>query len=444
MASNWRTCKIGDVFTLTPGFAFKSSDFIDHGTPVLKIKNVKAGEVVFNDLSYVADSFVQSRSNFLVQHGDILISLSGNRIDGSKDTWVGKVAQFRRNGNYLLNQRVGILRPKTDVTIDTRCSAYLLGSEQYQQLFISIATSSGGQANLSSAQVLNAEIRLPPFAEQQAIACILGALDDKIALNHRRNSGLEAIARAIFQSWFVDFAPVQAKAEGRKPAGLPPELMALFPTSFEESELGEIPKGWHIGTVGDVVEINGWTLGKRDELDEINYIEISEVMRGEVANITRYVRGEEPGRARRRLRHGDTAISTVRPDRGAYFLCLEPPTSLIASTGFAVLTARGGHWAFVHVLTTRNEFGQELGRLADGGAYPAVRPELISARPVVIPANGSVLSAFEKLTQPLFLKVEAERKESRTLAALRDTLLPKLISGELRVPDAERIVGMVV
>jgi type I restriction enzyme S subunit len=299
------------------------------------------------------------------------------------------------------------------------------------------------QDNINLATLDRLKFPLPPLREQQAIACILGALDDKIELNRRRNKTLEAMARAIFQSWFVDFDPVQAKAAGRTPPGLSPALAAHFPDRFEDSPLGPTPAGWRVGTVGDLAEINGWTLGKRDALAEIDYIEISEVMRGEVATMTRYARGSEPSRARRRLRHGDTALSTVRPDRGAYFLSIEPSPNLIASTGFAILTAQDGNWAFVHVLTTRREFGDELGRLADGGAYPAVRPEVIAARPAIIPSD-QVVAAFEKIAEPMFLSAEKARQESRTLAALRDALLPKLISGELRVPDAERIVGRAV
>lgn len=216
MASDeWIHCKIGDAFMLTPGYAFKSSDFVSSGIPLLKIKNVKAGAIVLDDLSFVDEDFVQTKSSFLIRHGDILITLSGNRIDGSRETWVGKVAQFRINGQYLLNQRVGILRPKHQASVDTRCCAYLMGADEYQQLFIAIATSSGGQANLSSTQILNAEIGLPPLEDQRAIAHILGTLDDKIELNRRMNETLEAIARALFTSWFVDFDPVRAKAAGR-------------------------------------------------------------------------------------------------------------------------------------------------------------------------------------------------------------------------------------
>jgi type I restriction enzyme, S subunit len=173
----------------------------------------------------------------------------------------------------------------------------------------------------------------------------------------------------------------------------------------------------------------------------IDYIEISEVMRGEVGTTTRYVRGEEASRARRQLTHGDTVLSTVRPDRGANFLALHPPNSMIASTGFAVLTSRDGNWAFLHAATTVPEFGEELGRLADGGAYPAIRPEIVGAQQVILLNHSRLIAAFDKLTQPLFVRADSNRSESRTLAALRDALLPKLLSGEIRVADPERVAG---
>jgi len=161
MTVNWRRCRIGDLFTIHPGFGFRSQDFIPTGVPVVKIKNVKADGLDFRDVSYVDPSFLNSRANYALCDGDILITLSGNRFDGSMDTWVGKVAQFRGHGTYLLNQRVAVLRPKPEVDLDTRFFSYVLSSEVYQQLFIAIATSSGGQANLSSSQVLNADIVQP-------------------------------------------------------------------------------------------------------------------------------------------------------------------------------------------------------------------------------------------------------------------------------------------
>jgi type I restriction enzyme S subunit len=278
-------------------------------------------------------------------------------------------------------------------------------------------------------------IALPDLDEQRAIAHILGTLDDKIELNRRTNETLEAIARALFKSWFVDFDPVRAKSEGRDP-GLPPHLADLFPDSFEDSELGEIPRGWRVTAVANLADVNLRTLDRTDRLDVIDYVEISEVTRGQVANVARYERGTEPSRARRRLAHGDTVISTVRPDRGSYFLSLSPPETLIVSTGFAVASPRDGNWAFLYSALTRPEVGDALGRLADGGAYPAVRPEEVAGLRLASPQVGEARTAYDAVAGPLYERAEHRRAENRALAALRDTLLPRLISGQLRVAES--------
>ena len=278
-------------------------------------------------------------------------------------------------------------------------------------------------------------IPLPPLPTQRAIAHVLGTLDDLIELNRETNEILEEMARALFKSWFVDFDPVRAKLEGRPPAGMNAATAALFPDHFQESELGDIPRGWEVVTIGEICEINGWTLGKNDRVDTLEYVEISEVSRGDIANMAIYLRGDEPSRARRRLRHGDTVLSTVRPDRGAYFLALNPPENRVASTGFAVLTPSKAPWSFVHAAMTQPEISDHLGHLADGGAYPAVRPEIIGAIKVVIPNSSEILNAFHQICAPLFEMAESNRSESRDLATLRDTLLPKLLSGEVRVAE---------
>ena len=318
---------------------------------------------------------------------------------------------------------------------DLRFLYYLLGSLDLRRTAIGSA-----QPLITQGGLRIVETHVPPLKVQQTIGCILGALDDKIELNRRMNHTLEAMARAIFKSWFVDFDPVRAKADGRDP-GLPKDIADLFPDEFEESRFGDIPKRWRLGALGDLAQINGRTLGRNDSLDVIDYVEIREVMRGDVATTTRYRRGEEPSRARRRLQHGDTVLSTVRPDRGAYFLCIDPPETLIASTGFAVLTPRDGNWAFVHAAATRAEIGQELGRLADGAAYPAVRPEVVAARVAVIPDEARLVSTYDEVAEPLFLRAASNRRECSAFASIRDALLPRLISGELRIGDVERIVG---
>jgi type I restriction enzyme S subunit len=276
-------------------------------------------------------------------------------------------------------------------------------------------------------------ILIPPLAEQKAIAAVLGALDDKIELNRRMNATLEAMARALFQSWFVDFDPVRAKLDGRPPAALDPATAALFPEHFAHGEHDMLPVGWRLAAIEEVCAINAWTLGKNNDLETLEYVEISEVSRGNIANIATYPRGEEPSRARRRLRRGDTVLSTVRPDRGSYFLALNPPENRVASTGFAVLTPTKVPWSFLHAALTQPEVSDHLGQMADGGAYPAVRPEVIGAMQVALPNEPKILEAFHRTCAPLFEEAETNRTQSRTLATLRDTLLPKLLSGELSV-----------
>ena len=295
--------------------------------------------------------------------------------------------------------------------------------------------------NLNEGVIRRIPLTLPPLTEQKTIAAVLGALDDKIEFNRRMNATLEAMARALFQSWFVDFDPVRAKLDGRQPAGLDSATAALFPEHFEHHEDGMLPDDWHHAVIGGVCAINASTLGKNDDLETLEYVEISEVSRGNIANIAIYTRGEEPSRARRRLRHGDTVLSTVRPNRGSYFLALNPPENRVASTGFAVLTPTKVPWSFVHAAMTQPEVSEHLGQMADGGAYPAVRPEIIGAMKVALPNERKILEALHRTCAPLFEQAETNRTQSRTLATLRDTLLPKLLSGELSVASFERGVS---
>jgi type I restriction enzyme, S subunit len=445
MATEWNAVTVGDVFDLVNGFAFKSADFIDSGVPVIKIKNIKAGEFSEHEFSYVSEDFLGIRANKLVKFGDLLISMSGNRHDGSPETWVGKVAQFRKTGNYFINQRVGALRAKAGVRIDSRFASYVLSSFPYQELFIAIATSSGGQANLSPAQILSAPMRNPSLHEQRAIAHILGTLDDKIELNRKQNETLESMARALFKAWFVDFEPVRAKIEGRwkrgqSLPGLPAHLYDLFPDRLVDSELGEVPEGWEVTSLSEFSSLNPESWTKRTRPGQILYVDLSNTKWGQVESVTTYEAEDAPSRAQRVLRPLDTIVGTVRPGNGSYALISDE--GLTGSTGFAVLRPlRREYSEFVYLAATSRENIERLSNLADGGAYPAVRPEIVSATQVPR-AGQELINEFSKQVSPMIAGIADNDHTSRSLAQLRDTLLPKLISGELRVPEAERFVGL--
>ncbi len=370
---------------------------------------------------YGASGIVDQVDGYLFDGEYLLIGEDGENLR-TRQTPIA----FMATGKFWVNNHAHIVRGNHRA--DTRFLSYVLSQTDISGYLTGSTMPKLTQGNLNRLPVI-----APPLSEQKTIAAVLGALDDKIELNRRMNATLEAVARALFQSWFVDFDPVRAKLDGRQSHSFVPATATIFPEHFEHGEDGLLPVGWRHANIGELCGVNGCTLSKHDDFETLEYVEISEVSRGNIASIATYTRGEEPSRARRRLRHGDTVLSTVRPDRGSYFLALNPPLNRVASTGFAVLTPTKAPWSFIHAALTLPEISDYLGQMADGGAYPAVHPEIIGAIKVAVPDEPKILEAFHRTCAPLFEQAEANRVQSRTLAALRDALLPKLLSGELRV-----------
>jgi type I restriction enzyme S subunit len=278
---------------------------------------------------------------------------------------------------------------------------------------------------------------LPSIDEQHAIARILCTLDDKIELNRRMNETLEAMARALYKAWFVDFEPVRARAEGRD-AGLPPDLADLFPARLVDLELDEVPEGWRVRTLTEFATLNPENWSRRTAPDQIEYIDLSNTKWGRIAETTKYSWQQAPSRAQRVLRPGDTIVGIVRPGNGSYAIISEE--GLTGSTGFALLRPRRPEFQeFVYLAATATGNIERLAYLADGAAYPAVRPEDVVATEIV-ESTDAVIRQFSKTTHPILAKIAMNIQQSRTLATMRDTLLPKLISGVIRVKDAERFV----
>jgi type I restriction enzyme S subunit len=333
------------------------------------------------------------------------------------------------------NQDIKAVRPKAGVRNDFL--PYLLLAHK-ERLLAAVDLAGHGTGRLNSDELKSLRVRLPPAPEQGAIAHILGTLDDKIELNRRMSETLETTARALFKSWFVDFDPVRAKMAGRDP-NLPKPLADLFPSRLVDSELGEIPAGWEVGTLTSLSALNpeGWTKNSRPA--EIEYVDLANTKWGRIDAVTRHASADAPSRAQRILRPGDTIVGTVRPGNGSYALISR--AGLTGSTGFAVLRPTFPTCTtFVYLAATSRENLETLAHLADGGAYPAVRPEVVAATPAVVP-DSNVLTAFSRATDSLFAAIAQNERESRTLAALRDALLPKLVSGELRVADADKLVA---
>ena len=369
--------------------------------------------------------------------GSVTKFKAGDTLFSNIRTYFKKVWLARFDG--CCSNDVLVLQPANEGALAPDYLHQVCRWEKFTEL--SIRTSKGAKMPRGDKDALaDFKFRLPPIKEQRAIAHILGTLDDKIELNRRMSETLEEMARALFKAWFVDFEPVRAKMEGRwrrgeSLPGFPAHLYDLFPDRLVQSELGEIPEGWRVGTLADLAALNPESWNDTTRPRRINYVDLSNVKWGRIEKVVAYDRTKAPSRAQRVLRPGDTIVGTVRPGNGSYAFISDD--GLTGSTGFAVLRPRKRECVeFIYLAASSADNIEALAHVADGAAYPAVRPQVVAGSQVVLPPD-EILSQFSKVAGPILIRVARNDNESRTLAALRDALLPKLIRGEIRVKDAE-------
>lgn len=313
------------------------------------------------------------------------------------------------------------------------------------------------QDNINLQTIERLQIPVPPLAEQRAIAHILGTLDDKIELNRRTNETLEAMARAIFKSWFVDFDPVRAKASGEssesicRRLGLTPEFLALFPDSFRESELGEVPAGWNTSTLaaeakryGGFIQTGpfGSQLHASDYVDEGVPVVMPQDLvdrRISVGRIVRVTVEMAQRLSRHAVKPGDVVYSR-RGDVERHALVSEREVGWLCGTG-CLLVRLGDAWlsqAYLSEVLDLPVTREWLVRHAVGATMPNLNTSILGNVPLLIPSE-SLLSAFESIAGPLRKQQVAKSIESDSLAAVRDALLPKLLGGELGVCEVDSL-----
>jgi len=452
MVGEWLTATVDEIkapgahsIAMGPfGSNITTDNFVPSGVPVIRGLNLNTER--FNDDGFVfltegkADE-LRSANAF---PGDLVFTHRGT---------LGQVGIIPRNARY---PRYVVSQSQMKLTCDPQKTNplfvfYYFRSPSGQHALLANTSTTGVPAisrPLTSLKSLR--IPLPPLSEQRAIAHTLGTLDDKIELNRRMNETLEAMVRAIFKSWFVDFDPVRAKMEGRQlnlplpleeglAEGLDAETAAFFLDTFEDSPLGKIPKGWRVETLGKVAAVNKRSITKDYPHRAIKYIDISSVTEGRLEGTTTHALADAPSRAKRLVKHGDTIWSTVRPNRKSYLFIHSPENNLVVSTGFAVLTPRSIPPSYLYAWVTTDQFVDYLAYNADGSAYPAVRPDRFTDAIILLPPTR-VLQEFEQQAGPMRGRVAQNERESRTLAAIRDALLPRLLSGEIRVKDVEKFV----
>ena len=321
---------------------------------------------------------------------------AGDILFGKLRPYFRKVVRPRFDG--ICSTDIWVLRPKAGV--DAAFLFYLLASLEFVR-FASQGAEGTRMPRAKWEQASRFSVRLPPVSEQRAIAQVLGALDEKIELNRRMATTLDDAARTMFESWFSD---------------------------------SDTP----LASLTDYAWLNPESWSATDRPDSVAYIDLANTKWGTIEKVESYPWANAPSRARRVVRAGDTIVGTVRPGNGSF--ALVGKEGLTASTGFAVLRPKADYDAqFVWCAATSKANIERLTRLADGGAYPAVSAQAIAAT-TVVPADSATRREFSSLTAPLVAKCHAVSEESETLSTLRDTLLPQLISGRIRIQDAEKLV----
>jgi len=433
MAGEWRKVRVEEIaerVAMGPfGSSIKVETFVPDGVPVISGQHLNSFKVDDSvGYNFITPEHAERLKNANVQRGDVIFTHAGN---------IGQVAYIPENSRYeryVISQRQFYMRCDRSKAIPEYVVAYFKAPEGQHKLLAN--TSQVGVPSIAQpvTYLRTIEIPLPPLPEQRAIAHILGTLDDKIELNRRMSETLEAMARALFKAWFVDFEPGMGGFHTRP-------YDDLFPDRLVDSELGEIPEGWEVGTFGDIVE------QLRDNENPLSapasqFLHFS-IPAFDEGQWPRLERGEEIKSQKWRVTPGVVLLSKLNPETERVWLVdVNPDDRAVCSTEFLVFRPRPPYGrSYVYCAMRSPLFRRQIESLVTGTSKSHQRAQAgaILGLAAVKPPEALV-TAFEWAAAPLLDRTLKCRRESRTLAALRDALLPKLIRGEIRVRDAERFL----
>lgn len=398
--SEWKDYKLGDIVNFQNGFAFKSSEFrYDGKYKIIRIKELKNGSVkFFEDTVSVSDEPNKAMSKFLVNKGDVIFALTGDPVSKyNPNSWVGRVSLYKHNEPAYLNQRTCKITQRGNV-IPQYVFYYFRHYDNFYSL-ASKATGSASQANISTKTLEDTIIILPSLEVQTKIVNILSSLDEKIETNRKINARLEELAQALFKSWFIDFEPFG----------------------------GKMPEDWKIGCLSDIADI---IMGQSPNGNSLNNNQDGMIF---------YQGKTEFNERFPSIKNFTTEITRVAP-ANSILLSVRAPVGEVNITlndccigrGIASINFRYGSNSFLYLLLKNkadyfNIFDQ------GGTVFGCINKKALIEMPIIIPAP-SIIESFNNILSPVDEEIERRSKESARLAALRDTLLPKLMSGEL-IPE---------
>ncbi len=451
MVSEWPVGTIGDVaekVAMGPfGSSIKVETFVPEGVPVISgqhLRSFRLDETArFN---FVSPEHAERLKNANVRKGDVIFTHAGN---------IGQVAYIPANSTYeryVISQRQFYMRCNPKRVIPEFVVYYFKTPDGRHQLLAN--TSQVGVPSIAQpvSYLRTIEIPVPPLPDQRAIAHILGTLDDKIELNRRMNETLEAMARALFKSWFVDFDPVRAKLDGRHPVGLDAATAALFPTHFQDSPLGHIPQGWEVKPLSEITTvITKGTTPTQEEMDSapstdarINYVRVNSIEEdGSIIfdKLTKIPLSVHTGVLKRSILQANDVLYTIAGTIGRIATAEDWVLPANTNQAVAIIRPKPTIPSSFLVLTMRHDvFREELHNNIVHAVQANLSLGMLSKARAVVPPGDVLLKMFKPIAD-IMSQISANHSQSRTLAVLRDSLLPKLISGELRISRGKRMSG---
>lgn len=432
MANEWSNKSLDALGRIVTGKTPPSTivDAFGGNVPFVTPSDMDGTRIISDTARTLSASGQTAVKNTVIPKNAVMVSCIGSDM--------GKAALA--GADCITNQQINSIVIDTD---DSPLFVYYNLSTRKSE--IRGAASGSAQPILNKSAFGRLEIELPPPEEQRAIAHILGTLDDKIELNGKENETLEAMARALFKAWFVDFEPVRAKMEGRwqrgqSLPGLPAHLYDLFPDRLVESELGEIPEGWRVFTFGDVAQqvkgaVNPGNL-PREAFTHYS-LPAFDSAKTPVTEL-----GVEIKSNKTPVPDGAVLVSKLNPHIPRIWQVGKAGVNAVCSTEFIVWTPKvPANSAFLYCLASSVEFNSAMRQLVTGtsNSHQRVKPDQLNDIRVFA-ASEAAICECSKLLLALIEQVLQNRQQSRSLAQLRDTLLPKLVSGDLRIQDAEEFL----
>lgn len=436
--------KIGSGATPRGGKeAYKGGD-----TSLIRSQNVYNEGFHRDGLVYIDDDQSAELRNVEVKENDVLLNITGDSV--ARCTQVAADVLPAR-----VNQHVAIIRPEPKA-LDARFLRYVLVSHEYQSRLLALASAGATRPALTKSMIEELEVPSPPIAEQRRIAAILGSLDDKIEVNRRMNATLEAMARTLFQSWFVDFDPVRAKLDGRQRTGMDAATAALFPDAFQDSPIGPVPKGWKVERFDAHIKADrGLSYkgeGLRDDRSGLPMHNLNSVYEGGGYKHEglKYYAGEY--REKHLLEPGDMIVTNTEQGFDHLLIghaAIVPrcygPRGLFSHHIYRVSHKPTSPFSshYLVELFNNHRWHYWISGFSNGTTINMLPIDALEMPMLVVPPV-ELVEKFTALAKAVHTQTEANRTQSRTLATVRDTLLPKLLSGDLSVADFSSIQNFAI